>query len=304
MSRTLRKTSPKSKRRCTSSRRRICQTSANSSRSRKLWTSTKRATKFSSASWWKKKQPSRWSRSTPRGNSSTSAAAEVDEFPRGVERDHRLGCFFFHQLALENLVALFVEVQSFRLRDEFALVWQILRRELVHLLFDFGEVFLSERLITQEFVEKARVDGRTDAQLHVGIQLHHRSGEQMRRGMAEHKERIGISFREDLQLDVVIQRAAQVDQLAFTVVGRGDARHKGGIREPRRNTSRDVGRCRAFGHLFDAAIRQCDVNLLHLHVHLEGETLSLSAVFHAVKARQTNREHVGVKYSLGLNQRD
>ncbi len=57
-------------------------------------------------------------------------------------------------------------------------------------------------------------------------------------------------------------------------------------------------------NLFDAAIRQCDVNLLHLHVHLEGETLSLSAVFHAVKARQTNREHVGVKYSLGLNQRD
>jgi len=41
------------------------------------------------------------------------------------------------------------------------------------------------------------------------------------------------------------------------------------------------------------------VNLLHRHVHLEGETLSLSAVFHAVKARQTNREHVGVKYSLG-----
>jgi len=42
----------------------------------------------------------------------------------------------------------------------------------------------------------------------------------MRRGMAEHKESIGISFREDLQLDVVIQRAAQVDQFAFTVVGR------------------------------------------------------------------------------------
>src|SRR5713226_7814656 len=39
------------------------------------------------------------------------AAAEVDEFSRGVERDHRLGGFFFDELALENLVALFVEVQ-------------------------------------------------------------------------------------------------------------------------------------------------------------------------------------------------
>jgi len=33
----------------------------------------------------------------------------------------------------------------------------------VHLLFDFDEVFLSERLIAQEFVEKACVDWRTDA---------------------------------------------------------------------------------------------------------------------------------------------
>jgi len=31
----------------------------------------------------------------------------------------------------------------------------------------------------------------------------------------------------------VIQRAAQVDQLAFAVVGRGNTRDKRGIREPR-----------------------------------------------------------------------
>jgi len=96
----------------------------------------------------------------------------------------------------------------------------------------------------------------------------------------------------------VIQRAAQVDQLAFAVVGRGNTRDKRGIREPRGNTSRDVGRCRALGHLFDAAVRQRDVNLLHARVHPEGETLSLSAVFHAVKARQTNCPRIETEPSL------
>src|SRR5260370_36091040 len=46
------------------------------------------------------------------------AAAEVDEFSGGVEGDHRLGGFFFDELALENLVALLVEVQSFGLGNE------------------------------------------------------------------------------------------------------------------------------------------------------------------------------------------
>src|ERR1700674_6120671 len=49
------------------------------------------------------------------------AAAEVDKFSGGVERNHRLGGFFFHELALENLVALPVEVQRLRLGDEFAI---------------------------------------------------------------------------------------------------------------------------------------------------------------------------------------
>src|SRR5229473_3197694 len=217
------------------------------------------------------------------GRGNVRAAAEVDEFSGGVEGDHRLGGFFFDKLALKNLVGLFVEVQGFRLGNELAFVGQILRGKLVHLFFDFGEVFLGERLIAQEFVEKAGVDRRTDAELHAGIEFHHRGGEEMRRGMTKHEERIRIFFREDLQLHIVIQRAAQVDQFAFAVVGRGDARHQRRIRQPRRNTSGDVGRSRSFGDFFDAAIRQRDVNRFHLRAHLEGETSSLSAGSTVVK---------------------
>ncbi len=97
------------------------------------------------------------------------AAAEVDEFSRGVKRNHGFGGFFFHQLAFENLVALFVEFESFGLGNELALVGQILRGKLVHLFFDFCEVFLRERLLAQELIEEAGVDRRTDAKLHIGI---------------------------------------------------------------------------------------------------------------------------------------
>src|SRR6266851_1618549 len=116
------------------------------------------------------------------------AAAEIDEFSGGVEGNHRLGGFFFHQLAFESLVGLFVEVESFGLGNEFALVGQILRRQLVHFIFDFGEIFLGERLIAQEFVEKASVNWRTDAKLYVGKEFHNRGSQKMRGGMAEHKK--------------------------------------------------------------------------------------------------------------------
>ena len=139
------------------------------------------------------------------GRRNVRATAEIDELPGGVEGNHRLGGLFFDQFALKNLVALLVEIESLGLGDKLALVRQILRREFVHLLFDFCEVFLGEGLLAQEFIEKAGVNGRTDAELYVWIQLHNGSGEQVGRGMAEHKERIGIFFCEDLQLDVVIQ---------------------------------------------------------------------------------------------------
>src|SRR5437762_11257545 len=83
------------------------------------------------------------------------AAAKVDEFPGGVERNHRLSSFFLHELALENLIGFFIEVESFRLGNQLALVRQVLSGKLMHLFLNVGEVFLGKRLVAQKFVEKA-----------------------------------------------------------------------------------------------------------------------------------------------------
>ena len=115
------------------------------------------------------------------------AATEVHKFSGGVEGNQRFGRFFFHQLAFENLVTPFVKVQSLGLWDELAFVRQVLRGKLVHLFFDFGEVRRSERFLAQKFVEKASIDRRADAELHVRVQLHHCRREQMRGGMAKNK---------------------------------------------------------------------------------------------------------------------
>ena len=198
-------------------------------------------------------------------------AAEVDEFSGGVKRDHRLGGFFFDQLALENLIGFFIELDGFGFRHELALVGEILSGEFVHFVFDFFEIFGSERLLAKKFVEKAGVDRGADAELYVGIKLHHRGGEKMCRGMAKDVERVGIFFGEDLELDVVIERATQVDQFAGVVAlvavvgaercscaaclrvwicgGRiGNARDESGVGEARRNFARDIRRSCALGH--------------------------------------------------------
>jgi hypothetical protein len=124
-------------------------------------------------------------------------AAEIDEFAGGIERHHRLGDFFFDQLALENLIGFFVELKRFGLGHVLAFVLQVLRGKLVHFLFDFAEVFGRERLFAQKFVEEAVFHGRPDAEFDVGIQLHHGGGKQVRGGVAEYEQRVGVFVGED-----------------------------------------------------------------------------------------------------------
>src|SRR5713226_7947879 len=145
------------------------------------------------------------------GGRNVWAAAEVDELAGGVEGDDGLYSFFLDELALEDLVGFFVELEGFGLGDELALVGEVLSGELVHLGFDSCEVVGGERFVAEEFVEEAGVDGRTNAEFDVGIQLHDRGGEQMRGGMAEDKKGVGILFGEDLELDVVVEGATQID---------------------------------------------------------------------------------------------
>ena len=141
----------------------------------------------------------------------------------------------------------------------------------MHFLFDFFEIFRSKRLLAQELVEKSGVDRRADAELHVGIQLHHRGGKKMRGGVAKNVKRVRIFFGEDLQFDVVIERAPQIDQFAGAIIGLGYARHQRGIRQARRDFPRDIRGCRALWHFLNFAVRQSNVNRIHAEVHLRAK---------------------------------
>ena len=63
-----------------------------------------------------------------------------------------------------------------------------------------------------KIVKETRVGGRTVAQFGLGEEFEHRSGKQVRCGVAHHLERLRICFFHQLQLRVRSQRCSQVNQ--------------------------------------------------------------------------------------------
>src|SRR5262249_847765 len=207
------------------------------------------------------------------GGRDVRTAAEINELASGVEGNHRLGDFFFHQLAFKNLVGFFVELEGFGLGHVLALVWQVLGGKLAHLFFDFAKVFGREWLFAQKFVEEAVVDGWADAELDVGIKLHHSRSQQVCRRMPENKERVGIFVRKDLQPEVLLQRTPKINQVAAVIDGFTETRewpvvrvsfsYKSSVRETRRNSAGDIGGGGDFGNVVGAPLGQSDVNGVH-----------------------------------------
>ena len=143
------------------------------------------------------------------------AAAEIDEFSGDVKRHQRLGGFFLDQLAFELLVRIAIDLDAHpAFGINLALVRNVLRGDLAHLGFDFFQVFGRERLVAHKFVEKSVFGGRTDAEFHIREKLQHGGGQQMRRRVAEHLNRVGILRGEDREIYVVIERAREVDEFA------------------------------------------------------------------------------------------
>src|SRR5207248_1599361 len=94
---------------------------------------------------------------------------------------------------------------------------QILRGKLMHLLFDFCEVVRSKWLLAHEFVEEAIVHWRADPKLDVGIKLRHCSGEKVRGRVPKNEKGIGIFVGKNFQFEVLLERPAQIDQVATVV---------------------------------------------------------------------------------------
>ncbi len=179
--------------------------------------------------------------------------AEVDErvaILDRVARDIRLpGGFLFDQLHLERLALRGKEPQRLVARPHLALVDEILRRQLLHLLLDGLEVLGHERPIDDEIVEEAFVDGRTDAALGSRKEVGHGRRHEVRRAVAEERERFGTLVGDEPQPHVLVQRVREIDQLAI------DDRRDGRFRQAWRDQCRNVTRCGANGHGTAGAVR-------------------------------------------------
>src|SRR5262249_54286471 len=125
----------------------------------------------------------------------------------------------------------------------------------------------------KKFVKEAVVDGRADAELDVGVKLHHGGGEQVSCGVTEDEKGVGILVGEDFELEVLLKRAAEIDKVAAVVdrfaktgelaVIRINLCNERCVRQARRDAFGDVGGRCPFGNVFDAAVGQSDVNRVH-----------------------------------------
>ena len=138
-------------------------------------------------------------------------AAEVGEVALRIERDGALGGI--DELDLVRL-ALGLEPRAGLVgRDLLALPRATLGELTVHLGLDRLEVGVVDRGREVEVVVEAVLDRRPDRHLDAGIEPTHGLGEQMRRGVAENGERVGIlrvARRQDLEPGAVRERQPQV----------------------------------------------------------------------------------------------
>ena len=118
-------------------------------------------------------------------------------------------------------------------RDLDPLDLEIGLRQLAHLRFDLRQILDRERSGRREVIEESVLDRRADRHLRAGVEALHRLGHQMGGRMAQHVEPLGAVGLDRLDRSVILDRAAEIDQLA--VEARGD----------------DVAPARAVEHLAD-----------------------------------------------------
>ncbi len=82
--------------------------------------------------------------------------------------------------------------------------------DLLHALFDLGQIIQAERRLAGEVVIEPVLDGRADRDLRAGEQFLHRLGHDVAGVVADGVERLGAVARQDLELAAARQRAVEV----------------------------------------------------------------------------------------------
>ena len=138
-------------------------------------------------------------------------AAEVGEVALRIERDRALGGI--DELDLVRLALGLEPGAGLVGRDLLALPRASLGQLTVHLGLDRLEVGVVDRGREVEVVVEAALDRRPDRHLDAWMEPAHGLGEQVRGGVAENGERVGIlrvARRQDLQAGAVRERQAQI----------------------------------------------------------------------------------------------
>ena len=137
------------------------------------------------------------------------AAAEIGELALRIERDVALGGV--DELDLVRVVG--EELARFVARDLTALPAAAFLQLTPDLLLDPLEILLPDRLGEVEVVVEAVLDRRADRELHARIEMRDGLGQQMRRRVAQHGQRVGVARvarRQELDRITVVQWEAQV----------------------------------------------------------------------------------------------
>jgi len=177
-------------------------------------------------------------------------ATEVDEVTLLVTGDDVAVGLVADQLDLQVIPPALEEPDRVRFRLLDALDLAVAIDDLLHLRFDGRQLVGRERLVPFEVVVEAAVDDRAHADLHVGPQLLHGVGQDVRRRVTVDLERVLRWGEDDLQRAVLAQREGHVHQPAVHLGGDGVAG------EPRPDGPGDLPDRRARVHLADGAVRK------------------------------------------------
>ena len=141
-------------------------------------------------------------RADPFGRRDMRAAAEIDEFPLTVERDRLLvGKTGLQVIDFERLSHVGEKLNRLGAGHFDPFERLVGLDDLFHLVFDGGEILFRERLVAEKIVVKAGLGRRTERQLDVREEAHHRPRHNVRGRMAENIERFGILFGEETEFD-------------------------------------------------------------------------------------------------------
>ncbi len=97
----------------------------------------------------------------------------------------------------------------------------VLLDQLLHALFDSGQVFRGEGALVGDVVVEAFVDDRADDHLGGRVQLLHRVADQVGARVTDDLQSLFIFRGDDLQLGIVGDQVAGIDQLAIDFAGQG-----------------------------------------------------------------------------------